>query len=70
MKQIVKQNGVCFVILMFSTLQEIYLFEAQFLFPYWDSMKKMDENQSLRQILKKGHFIELGYHPRIDYIKL
>jgi recombination protein U len=70
MKQIVKQNGICFVILMFSTLQEIYLFEAQFLFPYWDAMKK-DGRKSIPKadIEKKGHFIELGYHPRIDYIK-
>ncbi|TYR79945.1 Holliday junction resolvase RecU [Priestia megaterium] len=70
MKQIVKQNGICFIILMFTTLQEIYLFEAQSLFPYWDDMKKEGRKSIPKaDIEKKGHLVELGYHPRIDYIK-
>ncbi|WP_210608553.1 Holliday junction resolvase RecU [Priestia flexa] len=70
MHQIVKQDGISFVILMFTSLEEIYLFEAPSLFPYWQDMKK-DGRKSIPKadIEKKGHLIELGYHPRIDYIK-
>ncbi|MFC3884206.1 Holliday junction resolvase RecU [Bacillus songklensis] len=71
MKQVVKQNGICFVILMFSTLQEIYLFEAKFLFPYWDQITTGGRKSIPKtDVEKQGHFIQFGLHPRIDYIKI
>ncbi|MBM7703319.1 Holliday junction resolvase RecU [Metabacillus iocasae] len=70
MEQILKQNGICFVILMFTTSQEIYLLDASHLLPLWENMKKQGRKSiPKKEIETKGHLIEIGYHPRIDYIK-
>ncbi|WP_110112356.1 Holliday junction resolvase RecU [Bacillus sp. CGMCC 1.16541] len=70
MEQILKQNGICFVILMFTTFQEIYLLDASHLLPLWDNVQK-EGRKSIpkKEIEEKGHLIEVGYHPRIDYMK-
>ncbi|WP_078409384.1 Holliday junction resolvase RecU [Priestia abyssalis] len=71
MKQVVKQNGICFVILMFTSVQELYLFEAKNLFPYWDQIKEGGRKSIPKNdVEKKGHLIQIGLHPRIDYIKI
>ncbi|MBD8070208.1 Holliday junction resolvase RecU [Bacillus sp. PS06] len=71
MRDVLSQNGVCFVLLRFSTLDEIYFLEAKHLLFFWDRQTsggrksiKMDE------IDQYGHKIILGYQPRIDYLKV
>jgi recombination protein U len=71
MKQVVKQDGICFVILMFTSLQEIYLLEAKYLFPYWDGIEKGGRKSIPKNdVEKNGYLIQIGLHPRMDYIKI
>ncbi|KOO50645.1 Holliday junction resolvase RecU [Priestia koreensis] len=71
MKQVVKQQGIAFVILMFTAAEEIYLLKAEDLFPYWEKMKQ-DGRKSIpkKDVEEKGFLIRYGFHPRIDYIKI
>jgi len=71
MKQVVKQQGIAFVILMFTAAEEIYLLRAEDLFPYWEKMKQ-DGRKSIpkKDVEEKGCLIRYGFHPRIDYIKI
>ncbi|MCM3003227.1 Holliday junction resolvase RecU [Priestia koreensis] len=71
MKQVVKQQGIAFVILMFTAAEEIYLLRAEDLFPYWEKMKQ-DGRKSIpkKDVEEKGSLIRYGFHPRIDYIKI
>ncbi|GIN21082.1 Holliday junction resolvase RecU [Siminovitchia fordii] len=71
MKNVINQNGIAFVIIRFSTSEEIFLLEGEYLFRYWDCM----ENGGRKSITKEelatyGHSIEIGWAPRIDYLKV
>ncbi|MED3726963.1 Holliday junction resolvase RecU [Priestia filamentosa] len=71
MSNVVKQNGICFVILMFSSVEEIYLYEAYHLLKWWDDMKKGGRKSiPKKSIAQDGHLIELGFQPRIPYLKV
>lgn len=71
MKRIVKQNGVCFIILRFAKSEEIFLLESQYLFEYWERMvlggRKSIKKEEIEAV---GHKISLGIQPRIDYINI
>jgi recombination protein U len=71
MRQVVKQNGICFVILMFSIFNEVYLLPAEKLFHYWER-KESGERKSITklEVERDGYLIPQGYQPRIDYIKI
>lgn len=70
MELILKQNGICFVLLRFSVTEEIFLLEAKYLLNYWQRMKDGGRKSITKdEIVKNGHLLSLGYQPRIDYIK-
>ncbi|WP_078380224.1 Holliday junction resolvase RecU [Sutcliffiella halmapala] len=71
MQQVVKQNGICFVILMFRVFNEVYLLPAEKLFHYWER-KENGERKSItkQEVERDGYLIPLGFQPRIDYIKI
>lgn len=71
MRDVIKQNGIAFLIIRFSSTEEIFLLEGKYLFNFWDRM----ENGGRKSITKKelmayGHPITLGWTPRIDYLKV
>ncbi|MFB6466042.1 Holliday junction resolvase RecU [Cytobacillus sp. Hz8] len=71
MKSILLQNGICFAILRFSTLDEDFLLEAKYLLSYWDRMKSGGRKSITKEeIENNGHMISLGFQPRIDYIRV
>jgi len=71
MKSVLDQGGICFVILRFSTEEEIYLLEASHLLAFWDRMTKGGRKSITKaEVVNYGHKIPLGLHPRIDYIKV
>jgi len=71
MEDILKQNGICFVILRFTKLEEIYLLEAKYLLEFWERMEEGGRKSITKdEIEKLGHHIPLGLQPRIDYIKI
>ncbi len=71
MGNVLKQNGICFVIMRFSTIEEIYLLEANHVLHFWQRMKEGGRKSITRaEVEKHGHQIPLGYQPRIDYLKI
>ncbi|MFS0863361.1 Holliday junction resolvase RecU [Fredinandcohnia sp. 179-A 10B2 NHS] len=71
MSDILQQGGICFVILRFTVLDEIYYLDASHLLSFWER-QNADGRKSItkKEIETFGHLLEIGYHPRIDYIKV
>lgn len=69
--QVLKQDGIAFVILRFSTIEQVYLLEGKHLLSFWDRMEKGGRKSiTFSEIEQYGCVIPLGYQPRIDYIKV
>jgi recombination protein U len=70
MKQVRNQNGIAFVILRFSLTDEVYLLDAKYLIEIYD--QKESSRKSIRKldIENFGFLIKIGYHPRIDYLRI
>ncbi|MDQ0176163.1 Holliday junction resolvase RecU [Bacillus chungangensis] len=71
MKQVIKQDGICFVIVRFVMLEEIYLLEGKHVIAFWERMQ-MGGRKSIKktEIETLGHLIPIGFHPRLDYLKI
>lgn len=67
LQQVVVQGGLALFIIRFSALDETYLIEAIHIIEY----KKSDQRRSIpiSLIRQWGILIEVGYAPRIDYLK-
>lgn len=72
MKQSTEHGGICFTILRFTTLDEIYLLRPDFLFEWWNQQFKKNGRKSipLKAIKKENYLIEYGFNPRIPYLKI
>ncbi|PLR99711.1 Holliday junction resolvase RecU [Bacillus sp. T33-2] len=71
MKAVLDQEGICFVILRFSSENQVYLLEAEHLLAFWSRMEAGGRKSITRaEVEEFGHIIPLGYQPRIDYIKV
>lgn len=68
MGQVLKQNGICFTLLRFSTIDEIYLLDAKYLTLFWNDQKEGRKSIPKKEIEAFGHCISLGLYPRIDYL--
>lgn len=71
MEAVLSHHGICFVLLRFSSLNELYLLDAVHLLHYWKRQinggrKSMERSE----IVEWGHSIPVGYQPRIDYLKM
>lgn len=72
MKQSTEHGGICFTILRFATLDEIYLLRPDFLFEWWNQQFEKNGRKSipLKAIKKENYLIEYGFNPRIPYLKI
>jgi len=71
MEAVLRQKGICFVIIRFTTDEQIYLLEATHLLEFWDRMENGGRKSITKtEIEQKAHYIPLGFQPRIDYIKI
>jgi recombination protein U len=71
MEQVLQHGGICFVILRFAALNEVYLLDASHLIAYWQKQQAGGRKSiPKRDIEQYGHYIALGYQPRIDYISV
>ena len=71
MREVMNQRGICFVLLRFSLTEEIFYLETKHLLFFWDRMENGGRKSITREeISKNGYSISLGFHPRIDYIKI
>lgn len=68
MKMVLKQKGISFVLLRFSTFDEVYLLDSSHLITYYDEMSEKRKSIPKAEIERLGHQIELGYQPRLDYL--
>ncbi|MGG3845659.1 Holliday junction resolvase RecU [Aeribacillus pallidus] len=71
MKAVLEQNGICFLIIRFTKLNQIYFLEAEKLMHFWERKKNGGRKSiSHQEIVECGHHIPLGYCPRVDYISI
>ena len=71
MEQVIKHGGICFVILRFTSLNEVYLLDAKYLLHFWQRQQSGGRKSiSKKEIEQFGQYISLGYQPPIDYIKI
>ncbi|WP_100407254.1 Holliday junction resolvase RecU [Bacillus solitudinis] len=70
MKQVLHQQGICFVLLRFSLTDEIFLLDATHLVNYYENQDKNRKSIRKSDIAELGHLIKIGYHPRIDYLSV
>lgn len=70
-KQATEHGGICFAIVRFSALNEIYLLDANFLQKWWDQQFEEKGRKSIpySAIKADGYAISYGYNPRIPYLK-
>ncbi|HFR3426218.1 TPA: Holliday junction resolvase RecU [Streptococcus suis] len=69
MKQVVKQGGVCFVLLHFSTLKETYLLPAVHLIEFYQ-VDKGSKSMPLSFIRQFGFEIQMGCFPSVPYLEV
>lgn len=71
MEAVLKQGGICFVILRFTIYEQVYLLKAEDLLTFWNRMKNGGRKSITKEeIEQKAYYIPLGFQPRIDYIKI
>ncbi|WP_081092569.1 MULTISPECIES: Holliday junction resolvase RecU [Peribacillus] len=71
MKDIVQHDGIAFVIIRFSSMDDIYLMSSEQLSFYWQRMKDGGRKSiTLKEVENSSKKITLGFQPRIDYIKV
>ncbi|MEH6941596.1 Holliday junction resolvase RecU [Bacillus sp. JJ722] len=71
MEQVLKQQGLAFIIMNFSSTGEIFIMEAIHLIQFWNRMV----NGGRKSITKKeveltSYKTSIGFQPRIDYLKV
>ncbi len=70
MRKVTNQDGIAFVLLRFSLIEEIYLLPFPALLKFWDRMKSGGRKSIKKQEIEEmGYKIAIGFHPRIDYLK-
>lgn len=70
-RQVIACNGISFVIIRFSTTEEVFLLEGRFLLQFWERMENGGRKSIAKdELVQYGHQIPLGIHPRIDYLKV
>ncbi|WP_270179015.1 Holliday junction resolvase RecU [Alkalihalobacillus sp. CinArs1] len=71
MKQVIEQSGICFIILRFSTSDEVFFYDATHLFQHWTEMKNGGRKSIKKEDIEKdGIKIPYTFQPRIDYMKI
>lgn len=70
LKACVAQNGICFTIVRFTVLDELYLMPAATLFRYWDQQTSATGRKSIPRevIATEGISLQYGLNPRIPYL--
>lgn len=66
--RIVKHGGIAFVIIAFTTINEVYLLDAEYIIdPYRNAKRR---SMTYEQISTLGYLIPSGFNPRLDYLKI
>jgi recombination protein U len=68
LKGILAQNGLGFVIIRFTSLAESYVFPAQHLIHYYDTLKGK-RSIPYQDIVNNGYLIPKNLQPSLDYLR-
>lgn len=69
MAQVLQQNGICFVLLHFSTLKETYLLPAQELIDFYQ-IDQGGKSMPIDYVRQNGFEIKMGGYPSLPYLKI
>ncbi|MGT2829940.1 Holliday junction resolvase RecU [Streptococcus hillyeri] len=69
MANVLQQDGICFVLLHFSSLQETYLLPAKPLIDFYQ-IDQGSKSMPLDYIRKNGFAIETGAFPQVPYLDI
>ena len=69
MSQVISQDGICFVLLHFSTLKETYLLPAKDLIAFYQ-IDKGTKSMPLDYIKKRGYAIAEAAYPQVPYLEI
>lgn len=68
LQKIINHGGIAFVIIAFTSLNEVYLIDASHIInDYYHSQRKSITYEKIKIL---GHLIPQGYQPRLDYLKV
>lgn len=68
LQRIIDHGGIAFVIIAFTSLNEVYLINASYVIcDYYHSQRK---SMTYEQIKSLGHLIPQGFLPRLDYLRV
>jgi recombination protein U len=70
MRQVLFQDGICFALLRFTAIDEVYLLDAKHLCSFWEDQENSRKSIPKKEIEVLGHPISLGVFPRIDYLAI
>ncbi|WP_239254503.1 Holliday junction resolvase RecU [Listeria ilorinensis] len=71
MEQVVKQNGLAFVIISFRTLDEVYLTMYQNFYPFWQRMAEGGRKSvAIDELRDVSALIPYGLNPRLDFLSV
>ncbi|KMK76400.1 Holliday junction resolvase RecU [Alkalihalobacillus pseudalcaliphilus] len=70
MKAILQQNGIAFILIRFALTDEVFYLDAHYLISCYEAQESGRKSIPKTEIEKYGHLIQLGYQPRIDYLKM
>ena len=68
LKSIINHHGIAFVIIAFTSLNEVYLIDASYIIEAYNQTGQ--KSISYQSIKEKGHLIEQGFNPRLNYLKI
>jgi recombination protein U len=71
MRNVINQQAICFVIIRFSSLGDVFFVDAKHIISCWDEMDKGGRKSIPYLFIEEvGHLIKLGYQPILDYLKV
>ncbi|WP_078596875.1 Holliday junction resolvase RecU [Evansella clarkii] len=70
MRQVTEQGGLAFALLRFTVTDEVYFIQAEALFAFLEDNADKRKSIPKKDIEEQGILIPLGFHPRIDYLKI
>ncbi|PNZ75127.1 Holliday junction resolvase RecU [Mammaliicoccus stepanovicii] len=71
MQQVLKQKGICFLLIKFTYHDSVFLLPFREFMVYWDRYKSGGKKSiTIKEIEHDGYLIPYQYRPRLDYIKI
>ncbi|TDM15442.1 Holliday junction resolvase RecU [Macrococcus bovicus] len=69
MRAVIEQGGICFLLIHFAVLNEVYLLPFVPFYHYWQRMMAGGrKSMTLTEIRNDGILVPNGFRPRLDYL--